>query len=216
MEIKFRKAEAGDADMAIPLVYASGPDAFDYIFHDETKGSAQDFLRFAFVRQGGQFSYDNHLVVTADDRVAAIGTCFSGKNQWRFTLHVIMRILVFYGMFRGIGVMVRGLQFERIVRPPGRKQYAIEHLGVSKEYRGKGIGSRLIHQLIINARAPIPALFILDVSDSNPRAMALYERLGFKVTRHTGSSLERTMADGRKTAVPGHSRMELHISKKNR
>ena len=32
MEIKFRQARISDIDAAVPLIYSSGPDAFEYIF----------------------------------------------------------------------------------------------------------------------------------------------------------------------------------------
>ena len=44
---------------------------------------------------------------------------------------------------------------------------------------------------------------VLDVAVSNPRAQALYERLGFAVTGERASSLANAQG-----AVPGHRRME--------
>jgi ribosomal protein S18 acetylase RimI-like enzyme len=48
---------------------------------------------------------------------------------------------------------------------------------------------------------------VLDVATSNPRAQALYQRLGFKVTGERISSLANPQG-----IVPGHRRLELCIS----
>ena len=124
-------------------------------------------------------------------------------------------MLGFYSLFQCIGVMIRGLRFEAMVRPPARKEHAITHLGVSEALRSKGIGSRLVHQLIINSRALPPARFVLEVSDIYDKARALYERVGFRDIKYRPSILRGTVPSGKEIIVPGHSRMELVIKRKD-
>jgi Acetyltransferases len=78
-------------------------------------------------------------------------------------------------------VIRRGLQLERIICPPPRRTLYLAHLGVTPALRGEGLGSQLIdHFLQIGRSAGLP-LAALDVSAANPKAQALYERLGFRV-----------------------------------
>ncbi len=56
MSIKFRPALPDDVEAAVPLIYSSGPDAFDFVFNVPGRATAQDFLRQAFVDGAGAFS----------------------------------------------------------------------------------------------------------------------------------------------------------------
>ncbi|MCP5016368.1 MAG: GNAT family N-acetyltransferase [Ketobacter sp.] len=58
------------------------------------------------------------------------------------------------------------------------------HLGVSPEHQSKGIGQQLIAHLLEQVRVQNLQTAALDVAVTNPRAYALYERIGFneKVT----------------------------------
>jgi len=58
--------------------------------------------------------------------------------------------------------------------------------------------------LIERADQSSDSRFILDVSEENPRAKALYERLGFVVTKKYDSTLKNKFS-----YVPNHFRMEL-------
>jgi ribosomal protein S18 acetylase RimI-like enzyme len=208
-KITFRPAEIKDVEEAVPLIFSSGPDAFTYIFADGRKGSAQEFLKYAFVRKGGEMGFTNHLVVERDGELAGIGAGWSGRRTTGFTLRIARKILGFYGLIRGLGVMIRGLKFEGMVRPPRGREYAIAHLGVQERMRSSGLGEKLILELIRRSYASDPSNFILDVSDINPRAKVLYERMGFQTTRHKASKLKRIIKGQSPVTVPGHSRMML-------
>jgi GNAT superfamily N-acetyltransferase len=54
-------------------------------------------------------------------------------------------------------------------------------LNVQDEYRGKGIGTQLIRIMELEVKkAGLKNLYISVAEDDNPRAVALYYRLGFK------------------------------------
>jgi ribosomal protein S18 acetylase RimI-like enzyme len=77
--------------------------------------------------------------------------------------------------------MIAGLRLERIVRPPPRDVFYLAHLGVTPGQRGAGFGTQLIEHLLALGRASGFARAGLDVATTNPRAQALYERMGFVV-----------------------------------
>ena len=60
-------------------------------------------------------------------------------------------------------------------------------VSVAPEWRGQGIGTQLLVELMKEARTHYAALS-LSVSDSNPAAR-LYQRLGFEMVKNTGRSL---------------------------
>lgn len=75
----------------------------------------------------------------------------------------------------------RALHSGSVARRPRRRSVYIANLGVRSDMRGRGIGSALIEHEAEKARLAGFEAMTLDVADTNPRAEALYRRLGFSV-----------------------------------
>ncbi len=206
MSIVFRPAEPADAEAAVPLIYLSGPDAFDFVFTVPGKGGAQDFLHHAFVDGAGEFGHRNHVVAIEDGKLVAAGGGWSGKSGVAFMWAGARQILGYYGLLAGLGVIVRGLRTEAVIPPPAGDRHYLGHLGVLPGLQGRGIGKLLIDHLINHGRAKGFKLAALDVAATNTRGQALYERLGFVVTKERRSALRN--AHGR---VADHRHMEMPI-----
>jgi ribosomal protein S18 acetylase RimI-like enzyme len=204
-KIVFRPAISADADAVTALIYSSGPDVCEYIFKDKVKGSAEKFLHFAFQNAGGETGYTNHVCAIYLGKIVGIGAIWSGKNGLAFLLADVKKIISFFGIVKGIGVLIRGLKSEFLIRPPKKNEYAVGHLGIKTELRGKGIGTELIQYLMNKVPLNPNEKIILDVSFINPKAKKLYEKLGFVVTGTQYSSLKRKEFA---IEVPHHYRME--------
>ena len=200
--LSIRAAIAADADDAVPLIYSSGPAAFDYVFSHDRPGRALEFLRHAFVDGAGEFGYRNHVVAVRDGAVVAAGAAWDGRVALGFTIAAAVQILRFYGPLGAWGVIVRGLRVEHVIRPPTADEYYVAHLGVRAEFRGGGIGACLTRHLLAAADPGRHRVAALDVAVTNPRAEALYARLGFKV-----DSLRRCALASGHHAVADHRRM---------
>jgi ribosomal protein S18 acetylase RimI-like enzyme len=203
LQVQFRRATPGDAEAAVPLIYSSGPDAFDYVFMARDGGDALGFLQHCFVDGAGEFGWRNHWVGVIGDRVVAVGAGYGGETKWPFTLAAARQIIGHYGLRRGMGVIARGLRVESVIRPPDGDMIYLAHLAVLPELRGRGVGQALIDHLIGRARAAGRRRITLVVATSNPRAEALYQRAGFRVTVERKSCLANE--SGR---VADHRRME--------
>ncbi|MDO1530017.1 GNAT family N-acetyltransferase [Fulvimonas sp. R45] len=201
--VRFRAASPQDAAAAVPLIHSSGPAAFDYVFAVPGRGDAQAFLRHAFVDGAGEFGWRNHVVGELEGVVVAVGAGYGGETALAFTLAAARQILVHYGLRHAPGVVARGLRVERVIPPPSRGMHYLAHLGVSPALRGQGIGRALIEALIRRGEQAGRRRMVLDVAVSNPRAQALYGRLGFAVSGERASSLANAQG-----VVPGHRRME--------
>lgn len=206
LQVRFRPAAPEDAAVAVPLIYSSGPVAFDYVFTTRDGGDAQAFLQHCFVDGAGEFGWRNHWVGEAEGKVVAVGAGFGADTKWPFTLAAARQIIRHYGLRRGLGVIARGLRVESVIQPPVDDMHYLAHLAVLPELRGHGIGRALIDQLIGVARQVGRSRVTLDVAVSNPRAEALYHRAGFKVVGERKSQLANER--GR---VPDHRRMERII-----
>jgi ribosomal protein S18 acetylase RimI-like enzyme len=206
MTIKFRPAEPADVETAIQLIYLSGPNAFNFVFSTDTNGSAIDFLRKAYLDGAGEFGYRNHTVGTEDGMVVAIGGGWSGKNGLSFMIAAARQIFSQYGILCGTQVIIRGLRTEAVIPPPASDQFYLGHLGVLPEMQGRGIGQLLIHHLINQGKAAGFKVAALDVAVTNPRGQALYDRLGFVVTRERSSTLKNVHG-----YVADHRHMQMAI-----
>jgi ribosomal protein S18 acetylase RimI-like enzyme len=200
--LTFRAAAPADVAAAVPLIYSSGPAAFDYVFDTGSAQSAQDFLRFAYLKGGGEFGWRVHRVAESGGRVAAAGAAFDGRAVLRFTIANALQIMQFFGPIRAWGVLLRGLRVEAIIRPPRAQEYYLCHVGVCEDLRGHGIGGRFMRDLLQGVDKDRHRCAALDVAVTNPRARALYEKLGFVVDALRASSLQNRL--GR---VPDHYRM---------
>ncbi len=204
MAIAFRPAAPADVEAAVPLIYSSGPAAFDFVFSHARPKGAQDFLAYAFRQGGGEFGWRNHVAGVADGRVVAIGAGWDGRHSIAFTLAAARQIFGFFGPVKAWGVMLRGLKVESVIRPAGAGEFYIGHLGVDPALRSRGLGAQLTAQLLALATDCPKA--VLDVDAGNPRAQALYERLGFVVTATRVSKLR-----SRWGSVGDHRRMEKRL-----
>lgn len=200
--VTFRAAAAQDVDAAVPLIYSSGPAAFDYVFGCRRPDEALGFLRFAFVHRGGEFGYRVHEVATIAGQVVAAGAAFDGKAVLRFAIAGATQILKYYVPVDAWGVIARGLRAEAIIRPPRAHEHYLCHLGVSPARPSSGIGTRLVRHLLARIDSSRHRAATLDVSVENSAAQRLYARLGFSVTALRASTLANR--DGR---VADHSRM---------
>jgi ribosomal protein S18 acetylase RimI-like enzyme len=200
--LTYRAAGRADVDDAVPLIYSSGPAAFDYVFDIGGARDAQAFLRFAYLHGGGEFGWRAHRIAEMGGQVAAVGAAFDGRTVMRFTIAGALQIWGFYGPIRAWGVMLRGLRVEAIIRPPPAQEFYLCHLGVREEMRGHGIGARFMRHLLAGLDAKRHRCATLDVAVTNPRAQLLYERLGFEVEALRASKLQN-----RRGRVADHYRM---------
>lgn len=205
MKVELRPSKKEEADLAIPLIYSSGPPSFEYVFKND-KHTAADFLHYAFQSEGGEFSYQNHYSLYFDGEMIGIGCEFDAQKASSFTFYDAKKILQFYGL-RSFPIIKHGLKIEQLIKLPQKQEIVIGHLGITPKFRGKGFGTKLIHGLMEKANTKEESKFVLDVSEENPKAQFLYERLGFVSTKKNVSSLKN-----KHSYVANHFRMELNLS----
>lgn len=206
MNVSFRPARADDAEALAPLVYSSGPAAFDYVFTYKTRTPALDFLRRSLRRPGGEFGYGCHVAGELDGRVVASGSVVTGADSMPFMWNALRSIYGCYGVVEGTKVISRGLKVERVVQLPKGDVHYISHIGVDPDYWGRGIGGAIMEHLIAKGRELGRPKAALDVAVTNPRAEALYLGLGFRVVEERVSKLSNAAG-----TVPNHRLMELRL-----
>jgi len=202
--LRFRDCTADDA-AAVPLIHDSGPIAFRYVFSQRGEQESLAFLRAAFIDGAGEFGFRNHLVATREGCVLAVAALWDAGANLRFTAAAARQIFGFYGL-HAPRVVLRGLRMERVVRPAAAGVGYIGHVAVDPACRGQGIGRELLHELLRRAAAAGYERAGLDVADTNPRARALYEGLGFRLV-----ATRRSRLAGQWGAVADHHYMEIPL-----
>ncbi|MDX2004873.1 MAG: GNAT family N-acetyltransferase, partial [Meiothermus sp.] len=86
---------------------------------------------------------------------------------------------------RAFGPLSGSLRFGLLAlfdRPHPPRQLTLDGLAVAPEARSRGVGRALLGAVLEYAQRHGFASVRLDVVDTNPRARALYEHLGFRET----------------------------------
>ncbi len=88
-------------------------------------------------------------------------------------------LCVLAGYYNNLFVGVVGCRPER--RPDGKQRLYVAVLGVLAAYRGRGLGTKLLQSVIdaVPSHDDVVEVY-LHVHTANPRAVALYEKVGFE------------------------------------
>ena len=116
--VRFRVSRAEDAQASAPLVHASGPESFDYVFAS-ARGSAVPFLTYTLGRSGGEFGYGTHVVAELYGRVVACGAGWTHGGA-RFALATAWPAVSYLGL-REIPGAYRRRHAGRDGDAPGRR-----------------------------------------------------------------------------------------------
>lgn len=189
LDIIFRPCQPQDVEQAVPLIYSSGPDVFNFVFSDSYQEQSVAFLKSAFVRGSSEFGYEQMTAAVFDGTVVGVGGVRFARQNLGFTFQAAYDIFRYFGLAGGLRTTFRGLHIEQILQPPSRGVAIIYQLGVAPEWRSHGIGEQLIEQLLNQIAAEGIDVAALDVAVTNPRAQALYERMGFATTATHKSTL---------------------------
>ncbi len=88
-----------------------------------------------------------------------------------------------FGFFKGlVKGIVSAVIFYRKAAP--ENELLMDGIAVHQNFRGQGIGSKLFEHFFEWAKAKEYKAIHLDVIDENPKAKALYERIGFVKTAY--------------------------------
>lgn len=206
MPAEFRPARPGDVEAALPLIYASGPAAFEYVFGPSCAGGARSYLRAAFLDGAGQFGWRNHVVGVRGGEVVAAGGGWDSSTEIPFLLAALRQFWGQFSLGQVIATAARGLITETVIRPPKKGEFYVGQLGVRADLRGIGVGGALLSHLVEAGRARGFHKIVLDVASTNPRAEALYARSGFRITAERQRNLRNQFGE-----VVLHKRMERDV-----
>jgi ribosomal protein S18 acetylase RimI-like enzyme len=121
-----------------------------------------------------------HVIVALSDGGDLLGLIGFRSSEGGFAEGNMPDLRRAYGRF---GALWRAAAMRAISHEVDNDRFLIDGICVAAGARGQGVGTALIEALAQDARARAYAEMRLDVIDTNIRARALYERLGFRVVR---------------------------------
>ena len=121
------------------------------------------------VRSDTQYSYNNTLVATIEDNIVGICVSYDGA-----LLHLLRQ------PFIDAAQQEWGMDHSSIPDETQAGELYIDSLAVDPDYRGRGIASLLLRATIDKSRTlGLPSTGLL-VDVGNPKAEALYNKVGFQ------------------------------------
>jgi ribosomal protein S18 acetylase RimI-like enzyme len=166
-DVRLRPARKDDAENLARLIDIAGEGFGMYLWSQSAKPgeTALEVGKRRAQREEGGFSYRHATIAEANGKVAALLLGYRLADPY------------LPGDLSGLSEMVRPL-VELEAEAPGT--WYVNALAVFPEYRGQGIGSRLLDEaerIARNVRAPGLSLI---VADQNERAKQLYVRTGYR------------------------------------
>jgi len=131
------------------------------------------------------FILDQFYLAIQGDKIAAMAAVTSGTSPVNLSRKTFAQVL---GLVRGnifYIVLRRHMMHNSLPFSTSTKTGVIEFVATSVEFQKQGIGYRLLSH-ILNT---LPhSSFMLEVADTNPVAIRLYERLGFREFKRVAAS----------------------------
>lgn len=204
MDLTFRDAEA--TDECRDLLYSSAPELYDYMFA-RGKIAARDYIAHEFRSGMGYIGHTIHTVAVANGEIVGVGAFYTRDEHAALQRGSAYGIFRFYGVLGMPSVLWHANHSGSVIRRPRPGSVYIANLGVRADMRGHGIGAALIEHETAKARAAGFERMTLDVADNNPRAEALYRRLGFALVK------EKQFRGRKNSGVPNARFMERPIQR---
>ncbi len=121
--------------------------------------------------------HDQAIVALSDDRQELLGLAGFDLGNGGIIGGGINELIKHYGYFGGLW---RGVVLDVFTRNVKPETLQMDGITTTKNARGKGVGTALLEAVFEKAKTEGLKYVELDVINTNPRAKALYERLGFE------------------------------------
>lgn len=122
----------------------------------------------------------DHCICALDEGGRLLGLAGFKSVEGSFAGGTLSEMARTYGW---IGSRWRAAVLWLLSREIDNHRFLVDGICVARDQRGRGVGTALLQALYAEAQARGYAMIRLDVIDTNWRARALYERLGFVALR---------------------------------
>jgi len=176
--IVVRKGRPEDAHHFSELVTLSSPKIFQILFGSKVKKIMKNLFR----HRRHYYSFDRSFFADIDGKT--VGMAQLHKLRPRRREKVNLGLLLFKYMKWSLpGSVASLLRSDKVVGDFSGRNCYLSNLAVYPEYRGLGIGTRLMDALEEEAKSIGKKELVLHADINNKGAIKLYERLGYRIDR---------------------------------
>ncbi len=179
--LTLRRAIAADSDWVVPLLFATGPALFSYVFA-ATPAQAQETLAKAFITPHHAFSYEHTQILEVEGQPAGmfVGYPSHVKQQADEKVHMVMARII--SLRRLPKILVNIADFSRIKQDVDSDAYYILGFGLLPDFHAAGLDVYLLAQAEAEAQRWQCETICTDVPFVNTSRRQLLEANGYQVT----------------------------------
>ena len=189
-----RPALPEDGPLAADLIFSTGPDLFDFVFYRD-KQKNLNLIKRLFAEKTNSFSHSCAHIADLDGHPAGLVHVVDIEEK-KFGNRTLAGCLV--KEIGWLAFLIRTPRFvivDHMIPEIGENSYYIQHLATVKDFRGRGVGRRMLEFCEEQAVRRQLNRLMLDVESKNANAIRLYQSFGFKITREIDSRVFRRKYD---------------------
>ena len=172
-----RPARAQDAPMAAPLIYSTGPAAFNLAFGSKDK--ATSIIRRLFAKPGNPMSFEYTKVAELEGLLAGILTLSDHAIEVKTQPRMGIELLRICGPMLLLSRLPIHLRLRSLTKLTSDGELCIEDIAVLPQMCGKGVGKILMNEAeVLASRQGYSAISLYVLRDNSP-AIGFYRRLGY-------------------------------------
>ncbi|MEQ2130461.1 GNAT family N-acetyltransferase [Caldanaerobacter subterraneus KAk] len=158
------------------LIFLSAPSFFPYLFGPKVK----ELMENLFKQPKNFFSFEHSIFVEIDNKIAGmvLGYSFEQKIEEELNTGLLLAKYLKGDFLRKLPYLFKA---ESILGKITKEEYYLSNIAVYSEFRGLGLGSKLLEEIEQEARKLKCKRIVLDVEIENEKAIKLYEKLGYKI-----------------------------------
>lgn len=173
--IKIRKSDGIFYEDFVNLILFTGKDLFYSIFGENVK----DILKNLFKEKKNQFSYEFTNFIELQDKICGMVLSYSYEDKKKIELntgYLLIKImkLNFIKFFPNL------IKSFNVLGKLNKGDYYICNIAIYPEYRGFGLGTKLLKFTEEIAKNKKLKRLVLEVEKENKNAIKVYENFGFK------------------------------------
>lgn len=184
--IKVRKATLSETQDFADLILLSVPSLFPAIYGDEVKA----IMRCLFSQRRNLFSFEHAYFAELGGKGVGmlLGYDWRSRSQESWRTGFLMLKQMKGNFFTKLPLLIK---VGSVIGMVSNEEYHVSNVAIYPEYRGMGIGTKIMSAVEEEAKKSGAAWAVLDVEVENTDAIRLYSRLGYSVVRESSVRLRK-------------------------
>lgn len=176
-----RKGQIEDSKDFSKLILLSAPSYYSSLYGSYSK----KVLEYLFIRPRNLFSFEHSHFIELNGKKAGVALGYDGKQKNTENLHTVICL----AKCLKIGFIPRIFFFLKMrnVSKIAEDEYYLNTISVYPEFRGLGLGKKLLLALEQKAKKKGDKKIILNVDSNNKRAIKFYEQLRYILEKESFS-----------------------------